>query len=95
MTKMIVGYRCAEQGVELTPQLIKKAEDRLKNDFAFIGLTEEWDVSICLFHQVSVMPHVFLYVETTQNAIFILYCVLLFKNVTHKDTCIKYIYIYM
>jgi hypothetical protein len=59
MTKMIVGYRCAEQGVELTPQLTKKAEDRLKNDFAFIGLTEEWDVSICLFHQVSVMPHVF------------------------------------
>lgn len=52
MTKMIVGHRCAEQEVDLTPQLIEKAKDRLRHDFAFIGLTEEWDVSICLFHQM-------------------------------------------
>lgn len=56
MTKMLTGYRCAEQGVEITPKLIKLAEERLHNDFAFIGLTEEWDVSICLFHQVKTSP---------------------------------------
>jgi len=52
MTKMLAGHYCAEQGVEMTSSLIKLAEDRLINDFAFVGLTEQWDESICLFHQM-------------------------------------------
>jgi hypothetical protein len=52
MTKMLAGHYCAEQGVEMTSYLIKLAEDRLINDFAFVGLTERWDESICLFHQM-------------------------------------------
>ena len=39
MTKMIIGYRCAED-VELSAKDVGVAEGRLRNDFAFIGLTE-------------------------------------------------------
>ena len=51
MTKMLLGYRCADD-VALTPTLAAKALRRLHNDLAFVGLTEEWDASVCLFHQM-------------------------------------------
>ena len=50
MTKMLLGYRCADD-VTLTPALAAKAAHRLTHDLAFAGLTEEWDASVCLFHQ--------------------------------------------
>ena len=55
MTKMLVGYRCADM-VKVTPQMEAKAAARLRGDFAFVGLTEEWDASICLFHQMLGRP---------------------------------------
>jgi len=51
MTKMLLGYRCADD-VPLTPALAAKALRRLHHDLAFVGLTEEWDASVCLFHQM-------------------------------------------
>merc|ERR1719456_1356898 len=57
--KMIVGMSCAEYShgsapLEGQPQLnesiVEKAIWRLDNGFAFIGLTEEWPLSVCLFH---------------------------------------------
>jgi hypothetical protein len=51
MTKMLLGYRCADD-VALTPTLAAKAHHRLAHDLAFVGLTEEWDASVCLFHQM-------------------------------------------
>merc|ERR1711982_201734 len=40
MTKMLTGEHAH----------IALALDRLENGFKFIGLTEEWNLSICLFH---------------------------------------------
>mmetsp|Transcript_50630 Transcript_50630/g.94133 ORF Transcript_50630/g.94133 Transcript_50630/m.94133 type:complete len:371 (+) Transcript_50630:270-1382(+) len=51
MTKMVLGFRCADD-VELTPLMHARAKYRIAHDFAFVGLTEEWDASICLFHQM-------------------------------------------
>ena len=49
MTKMILGYRCAETVPGgFTKKLIGEAKRRLREDFVFVGLTEEWDVSICV-----------------------------------------------
>ena len=49
MTKMILGYRCAETVPGgFTKKLVGEAKRRLREDFVFVGLTEEWDVSICV-----------------------------------------------
>ena len=53
MTKMILGYRCASADIEVTHKEVKEAQRRLRDEFIFVGLTEAWDLSICLFHQVG------------------------------------------
>jgi len=48
-TKMIVGYHCASNHV-LTKADLQKAKERVEK-FGFIGITGEWNRSICLFHK--------------------------------------------
>jgi len=47
-TKMILGWNCFAV-VNITDQMMEMAIDRLKT-FAFVGDTDDWDNSICLFH---------------------------------------------
>ena len=48
-TKMVLGRRCSEN-VKLTKAKLENAKLRLRERFAFIGLTDDWNDSICLFH---------------------------------------------
>jgi len=48
-TKMIVGYLCNSKH-ELTKADLQKAKERVEK-FAFLGITDEWNRSICLFHK--------------------------------------------
>merc|ERR1712216_549458 len=50
MTKMVLGHYCAGTH-EISQSDQAEAQRRLKEDFAFVGLTDEWHASICLFHQ--------------------------------------------
>jgi hypothetical protein len=52
MAKMLAGYDCAAQ-IDLTDgQLLRAALGVLRSDrFAFVGLVEFWDASICLLHR--------------------------------------------
>ena len=36
----------------MTSEDAKEASRRVREGFAFVGLTEEWDLSICLFHKM-------------------------------------------
>eukprot|EP00730_Choanoeca_flexa_P019476 TRINITY_DN9515_c0_g1_i4.p1 TRINITY_DN9515_c0_g1~~TRINITY_DN9515_c0_g1_i4.p1 ORF type:complete len:362 (+),score=33.52 TRINITY_DN9515_c0_g1_i4:100-1185(+) len=47
-TKMMLGHQCASD-YNITEVLFQKAVQRLQN-FAFIGITDDWDSSVCLFH---------------------------------------------
>ena len=46
---MLTGRRCAEL---YSPTLLdlREAKARLRTGFAFVGLTDHYDLSICLFH---------------------------------------------
>lgn len=54
-TRMLTGEHCAVEGkkgdelVNITQERIQLAIERV-NSMAFVGLTEEWDESVCLFH---------------------------------------------
>ena len=48
-TKMVLGVPCAAP-LQLNASLLAEAVRRLTSDFLFVGLTEEWDTSVCLFH---------------------------------------------
>jgi hypothetical protein len=49
--RMIVGRACNEP-VELKENETALALDRLLGGFAFVGLVEEWNLSVCLFHRL-------------------------------------------
>jgi len=48
-TKMVVGHRCASEYI-LTNADLQKAKRRIEK-MRFIGITDEWNRSICLFHK--------------------------------------------
>jgi hypothetical protein len=43
------GFSCSEQ-TKPAAEEVKLAQQRLREGFSFIGLTEEWDLTVCLFH---------------------------------------------
>jgi len=47
--KMINGQQCLAD-VDVTGDMVSTAMERLDEGFAFVGLTEEWALSVCLFH---------------------------------------------
>lgn len=47
--KMMNGNLCGED-VQVTDDMLAHALWRLSDGFAFVGLTEEWALSVCLFH---------------------------------------------
>jgi len=49
MTKMMIGLRC-NNDYNTTRDDLYEAKRRLTDSFAFIGLTDDWELSICLFH---------------------------------------------
>merc|ERR1712060_692871 len=48
-TKMVVGRMCANS-YTLTQADLRRAKQRIEK-MSFIGITDEWDRSICLFHK--------------------------------------------
>eukprot|EP00049_Salpingoeca_infusionum_P001171 m.45757 g.45757 ORF g.45757 m.45757 type:complete len:545 (+) comp10895_c0_seq1:315-1949(+) len=50
-TKMLAGFTCA-QNVTITDDIFKKALNALEHRLAFIGLSEHWNGSVCLFHRM-------------------------------------------
>jgi len=48
-TKLITGLPCSDK-YKADIGMVPKAIERLDTGFAFIGLTEEWALSVCLFH---------------------------------------------
>ena len=49
-TKMILGYKCASDKPTLGSEDLRRAMDIVENDFLFVGITEDFDMSVCLFH---------------------------------------------
>jgi hypothetical protein len=50
-TKMMLGEFCGKKPlVEMDEAQYAEAERRLRTGLAFVGITEHWDLSICLFH---------------------------------------------
>lgn len=47
--KMLAGHPCLADGNQVTQDMTALAISRL-DDFAFIGITEDWALSVCLFH---------------------------------------------
>lgn len=47
--RMMNGHKCGDQ-VPVTPKMMSTAMERLKTGFAFVGLTDQWELSVCLFH---------------------------------------------
>lgn len=49
-TKMVYGVPCTAD-MRIDPSKRKLAAQRVAKGFAFVGLVEEWDLSVCLFHR--------------------------------------------
>ena len=48
---MLLGRPCNDPA-DLAPSDISAAANRVRKGFAFIGIVEEWDLSVCLFHRL-------------------------------------------
>lgn len=42
--------------VQVTPEEVAKAKERLQTGFAFVGITEHFDLSVCLFNKMFNQP---------------------------------------
>ena len=65
---MMNGFKCAAN-IKVTAEMTALAIERVK-DVAFVGLTEEWNDSICLFHAMfggRMNPHSFQNVRSTNS----------------------------
>ena len=51
MTKMVLGRQCAER-FKLTIADLNEAKRVLREEFAFVGITEKWHESVKLFHEL-------------------------------------------
>ena len=51
-TKMLLGRPCASDGKALLPADAERAISVLRERFAFVGLLEHWNVSVCIFHSL-------------------------------------------
>lgn len=53
--RMLNGEHCGGDrgdGGEVTQAMVDTAVDRLETGFAFVGLVDQWALSVCLFHQM-------------------------------------------
>lgn len=50
-TKLLTGLPCNDE-FQATEAMVPMAMARMSAGFAFIGLTEEWGLSVCLFHRM-------------------------------------------
>ena len=68
--KMILGKPCNDE-LELQANDTVTAIERLRRGFGFVGLVEEWDLSVCLFHRTFGMrplPQEFTAVRVNRGA---------------------------
>eukprot|EP00049_Salpingoeca_infusionum_P001180 m.45868 g.45868 ORF g.45868 m.45868 type:complete len:311 (+) comp10902_c0_seq1:173-1105(+) len=68
-TKMLLGIKC-NKNVPVTDDMVERAIGRLKQ-FAFVGLTDEWNDSVCLFYRMfggDHTPNAFKNVRDTADA---------------------------
>lgn len=49
--RMMNGFYCG-QPVRVTDAMTDRAIERLEQGFAFVGLVEQWSLSVCLFHKM-------------------------------------------
>lgn len=49
-TKMVLGYRCCDVAGGLIAGRIPRAVEFIERRMAFVGLLEQWERSVCLFH---------------------------------------------
>jgi len=50
--KMLSGHKCTELDYHPSSDDVHRAQMTLETEFAFVGLTEEYDLSVCLFHKM-------------------------------------------
>jgi len=50
-TKLLLGYPCSAD-VPIEEAETTAAVSRLRDGFSFVGLVEEWSLSVCLFHRI-------------------------------------------
>ena len=50
---MILGVKCSDvTDKPLEPEDLERAIGRVRNEFLFVGITEYYDESVCLFHRM-------------------------------------------
>ena len=54
-TKMILGWSCASDRA-LRPADVSRAVRVMRDHFAYVGLTEHWETSVCVFHRMMRQP---------------------------------------
>lgn len=67
-TKMLTQSNCA-QDATVTPATLRVAQNRLRKAFAFVGITDYWNASMCLFHaQLGGRPQPFAFANNRPSS---------------------------